>query len=119
MLWIQLPTSRSRRILCIGVESGILFAAFLASVALRFLGTSPEEGEYPLLIPKAVVAVLILQVALYYADLYEDFTSPSRMELLLRLTTGLPGGHGGRHARLLRLPHRPFRPRHRGASSFP
>ena len=91
MLWIQLPTSPSRRILCVGVESGILFAAFLASVALRFLGTSPEEGEYPLLIPKAFVAVLVLQVALYYADLYEDFTSPSRVELILRLTKAFLG----------------------------
>jgi sugar transferase (PEP-CTERM system associated) len=91
MLWIQLPTSRSRRILCIGVESGILFAAFLASVALRFLGTSPEDGEYPLLVPKAIIAVLVLQTALYYADLYEDFTSPSRVELLLRLTKAFLG----------------------------
>jgi sugar transferase (PEP-CTERM system associated) len=86
MLWIQLPTSRSRRILCIGGETGILFTAFLISVALRFLGTSPEDGEYPLLLPKAFVAVLVLQVSLYYADLYEDFTSAARVELLLKLT---------------------------------
>ena len=92
MRWIQIPTSRGRRFLCIAVESVILFLAFLASVGLRFVESGPaDDGHYPLLLPKALVAVVVLQIALYYADLYEDFTSPARVELLLRLTKAFLG----------------------------
>lgn len=91
MRWIQIPTSRGRRVLCIGVESVLFFVVFLASVGLRFLESGPPREGYPLLIPKALLATLVLQIALYYADLYEDFTSPARVELLLRLTKAFLG----------------------------
>src|SRR5687767_11370009 len=85
MRWIQLPTSPSRRLLCIGAESGIFVGAFLLAVALRFWNRAPSDPDYPLLFPKAILATIVFQICLYYADLYEDYTSPARVEMLLRL----------------------------------
>jgi len=87
MRWVQLPSSPFRRALCVVVETGLLAAGFGAAVAgaRPFFGASPEEGGYSLLFPKLVLATAVFQLSLYYADLYEEYTTPARMEMLLRL----------------------------------
>jgi sugar transferase (PEP-CTERM system associated) len=92
MRWVHLPTSGWRGVLCIVAESGILFLSFLAAVTVRFLGELPAEGGYPLFLPKALLAVAVFQLSLYYADLYEGYTTSARAELLVRLTRAFLAG---------------------------
>ena len=89
MRWAQLPTSGLRRSLFVAAESVILVAAFAVAVLLRH--GAAEAHELPLLVPKALIAALVLQLALYYADLYDEYTSAARAQLLLRLAQAFLG----------------------------
>ena len=88
MRWVQLPTSPFRRALCIFVETGLLAGAFMAALlaARVFFGATAEESGYALFFPKLVLATGVFQLSLYYVDLYDEYTTPARMEMLLRLT---------------------------------
>jgi len=69
-------------------EALLLLGAFLAALALRF---GAELWSYPLLWPKAVLCVAVLQLSLYYGELYEPRAWRS-MELFLRLGQCLIAG---------------------------
>ena len=117
MRWIQIPTSRSRRALCIGIESGILLASFLAAVGLRFLGRPRKSGT-----PS-------------WSQGTRDGGRPAGRALLRRPLRGLhharpcgaaaadhqglPGSHGRPRPSLLPDSRHPLRPRHRGLLHAP
>ncbi|MGD8895471.1 MAG: TIGR03013 family PEP-CTERM/XrtA system glycosyltransferase [Acidobacteriota bacterium] len=62
-------------------ESVLLLGVFFLAVALRF---GQEFWSYELLVPKALLCVAVLQLSLYYGELYE-LRARRRMELFLRL----------------------------------
>jgi sugar transferase (PEP-CTERM system associated) len=66
----------------------LLLGAFVAALALRF-GT--DFWRYELLLPKAVLCVAVLQLSLYYGELYE-WRARGRMELFLRVGQCLSAG---------------------------
>jgi sugar transferase (PEP-CTERM system associated) len=68
----------------VATEALIVFAAFLAAVLLRFQGNVAALLEYPRLVPKALLCVVVVLLALYYAEMYE-YRSRRRTELFLRL----------------------------------
>ena len=80
-------TTRARGV-AIASESVVLVGAFVAALALRF-GT--ELWDYPLLWPRAALCVAVLQLSLYYGELY-DLRAWRRMELFLRLGQCLAAG---------------------------
>ena len=82
MRWLYLSTPPRRQVLCALGESAILVSSLLAAVVLR-LGWDAHEV---LLIPKAILCALVLQLCLYYGDLYEDFAIRRRVELFLRIS---------------------------------
>jgi sugar transferase (PEP-CTERM system associated) len=65
----------------IASESFLLLGAFFLAVVLRF---GERFWAYELLVPKAFLCVLVLQLSLYYGELYE-LRARRRMELFLRL----------------------------------
>jgi len=62
-------------------ESVLLLGVFFLAVALRF---GDEFWRYELLVPKGFLCVIVLQLSLYYGELYE-LRVRRRMELFLRL----------------------------------
>jgi len=72
----------------IASETLLLFGAFFGALALRF-GT--HLWSYELLWPKAVLCVAVVQLSLYYGELYAPRVW-RRMELFLRLGQCLAGG---------------------------
>jgi FlaA1/EpsC-like NDP-sugar epimerase len=70
------------RVVAVAVESLILVAAFVAATALRFLEAHSYRYEH--VVPKALVAAAVIQICLYYSDLYEEYTMRRRIEILLR-----------------------------------
>ena len=71
---------RSREV-GIASESVLLLGVFFLAVALRF---GEEFWFYEHLVPKALLCVAVLQLSLYYGELYE-LRARRRMELFLRL----------------------------------
>jgi sugar transferase (PEP-CTERM system associated) len=65
----------------IATESILLLGVFFLAVALRF---GDRFWAYELLVPKAILCVIVLQLSLYYGELYE-LRARRRMELFLRL----------------------------------
>jgi sugar transferase (PEP-CTERM system associated) len=65
----------------IAAESVLLLGVFFLAVALRI---GEEFWFYDLLVPKALLCVAVLQLSLYYGELYE-LRVRRRMELFLRL----------------------------------
>jgi sugar transferase (PEP-CTERM system associated) len=65
----------------IATESVLLLGVFFLAVALRF---GDRFWAYEFLVPKALLCVIILQLSLYYGELYE-LRARRRMELFLRL----------------------------------
>ncbi|HEY7513480.1 MAG TPA: hypothetical protein VIC87_03335, partial [Vicinamibacteria bacterium] len=65
-------------------ETFILVVTFLIAAALRLGG----EGflGYELLVSKALLSAVVLQLCLYMGDLYETFAAPRPLDLLLRLS---------------------------------
>ncbi len=97
-------------------ETAIIVGSFVAAAFLRL---GPDDvWTYPLLIPKAFLSALVIQLCCYYYDLYGEFATPRRAELALRLAWacllgtlvltllywGLPGLLVGRGILLLHLP---------------
>ena len=66
------------------IESGILLAVFLLAVVLRF-GDLGALWEYEALLPKAVLCAVVVQLSLYYGELYEFRVFRRRLEVFLRL----------------------------------
>jgi sugar transferase (PEP-CTERM system associated) len=75
--------SRRARWLGILAESLILLLSFASAVLVRF-GTFGELLGYDSLLPKALLCALVVQLTLYYAELYE-YRSRGRLELFLVL----------------------------------
>jgi sugar transferase (PEP-CTERM system associated) len=71
-------------------ETAIIMISIVAAAALR-LGTQ-EFLDYEPLLPNALLSALVLQLCLYYGDLYEDFAVPGRLELILRLARAFLSG---------------------------
>ena len=69
-------------------ESVVLLGAFLLAGFIRF---GAELWSYPLLLPKAMLCVVVLQLSLFYSELYE-LRSRRRTELFLRLGQALAIG---------------------------
>jgi sugar transferase (PEP-CTERM system associated) len=80
------PTSTwPRNGLCLLAESGLLMAAFVIGYRFR-LGSSMVRwlGD-PTVMINAVVHAIVIQVCLYYGDLYEDSALRPRRETLIRI----------------------------------
>ena len=75
--------SLSARWLGVLAESLILLLAFVLALAARF-GSIEGVIGYELVLPKALVCTIALQLTLYYAELYE-YRSRRRLELFLLL----------------------------------
>jgi sugar transferase (PEP-CTERM system associated) len=74
-----MPASKSRLALVLLVEAVLVGGAFLLATWIR-LGDSGLHEPY--LAAKALLAAFVIQLFLYYGDLYVQFASPSRVELL-------------------------------------
>jgi sugar transferase (PEP-CTERM system associated) len=74
----------SRRVLSALAESTILVGVFVVAAAIRFRHTSAGLYGVDHLIPKAVLTTGVIQLCLYYTDLYEEYAMRRRMEILLR-----------------------------------
>ena len=74
---------RSARLLGFFAESLIVLLSFAAAVLAR-LGSLEGFLGYPLLVPKALVCVVAVQLTLYYAEMYE-YRSRRRFEIFQRL----------------------------------
>jgi sugar transferase (PEP-CTERM system associated) len=75
--------------LCAAGESAILIMALLAATALRSANARKGVLHPDLLVAKALVNALVVQLCFYYNDLYEDVALRQRMELYLRLGKSL------------------------------
>jgi sugar transferase (PEP-CTERM system associated) len=63
--------SSPRQTLCALGDSVILVLSMFAAAAIRFHSRGIEALEYDLLVPKAILAALVIQLCFYYSDLYE------------------------------------------------
>jgi sugar transferase (PEP-CTERM system associated) len=75
-------TSSLRPLLCAAVEAVILTLSVMAS-AVRLAADHSVEPR--MLVARALVIAVILQLCLYYNDLYEDFAWRRRVELFVRV----------------------------------
>src|SRR5262249_21403819 len=82
--------SRLRFALLVLSETLIIGVSFVLAAALR-LGPA-EFASYEFLLPKAFLSAVVLQLCLYYGDLYEEFASPSFLDLFLRLARAFAAG---------------------------
>ena len=78
---VYLPLGRLRKAFSVLIEGCLLVFAFVVASAARFHG-DPFKNE--LLLPKALVSALLIQICLYYTDLYEDHAMRRRIEIFLR-----------------------------------
>jgi sugar transferase (PEP-CTERM system associated) len=74
---------RGARLLGFFAESLVVLLSFAAAVFARFPSLEEFLG-YPLLLPKALVCVVAVQLTLYYAEMYE-YRSRRRFEIFQRL----------------------------------
>jgi sugar transferase (PEP-CTERM system associated) len=76
----------SLRFRALGVlsEALIVLVAFVAAVLVRFEGSQASLREYPNLVLKALLCVVVVLLTLYYGEMYE-YRSRRRMEVFLRL----------------------------------
>jgi len=65
-------------------EALIVLVAFLTAILVRFRGDPEEFLSYRRLVPKAVLCVVVVLLALYYGEMYE-YRAQRRTELFLRL----------------------------------
>ena len=72
MAGIYLPIPRMRQALFLLIESAILVATLLAAVTSRFAGNVDLVSGDRLLVPKILLTTFILQLCLYYSELYDD-----------------------------------------------
>jgi len=79
-----MSSRRNTGLLLGAADSAAILAAFLVAVEARVLDRHESLLDYDLLVPKALVHVAIVQVCLYYADLYDAGSLSRRIELLLR-----------------------------------
>jgi len=76
-------TSSLRLGLLVLAESLIIGLTFVLAAVLRF---GPGYFlSYEFLLPKALLSAVVLQLCLYYGDLYDEFATPRRLESILRL----------------------------------
>jgi sugar transferase (PEP-CTERM system associated) len=87
--WVRLPASNVRRLLLVSAETGLLVTTFLVATWVR-LGM--EGLEAPRVMTKALLAAFLIQLFLYYGDLYEQFASPDRLEFAIGLARAFLGG---------------------------
>ncbi len=102
--------------LVVMVEAVLIVASFVVAALLRF-GTE-EYLEYKFLLPKAILSAVVLQLCLYYLDLYEEFATPRHLDSILRVAQaflagtlilalvylGIPALRVGRGVLLIHLP---------------
>jgi sugar transferase (PEP-CTERM system associated) len=82
---VFVPLPRLRQSLFLLVELGVLTAALAAAVALRFAGdVEPLFRDGPWLL-RLLATPLLVQLCLYYAELYEDWAMRPRLDVLLRM----------------------------------
>ena len=78
---VFLPMGRLRKAFNVLIEGVLLVLAFTAATALRFHG---GFLSYDNLVAKALVSAALIQICLYYSDLYEDYAMRRRIEIFLR-----------------------------------
>jgi len=71
-----------RAYLCAAVESSLLIG--LLTLTAHYLGSARGPAHLTLM-PRVVLVTLVIQLCLYYNDLYEDFAWRRRRELLVRI----------------------------------
>ncbi len=77
------PLPSLRHGFCAAVEFVLLVGCFLTAVAVRFAGEPwLSLGDY---VGEGILHALVVQVCLYYGDLYEDSSMRRRMELFIRI----------------------------------
>ena len=76
-------------------DAAILCAAFVGAVYLRFNQDFGEVLRYPNLVPRLVVSVFVLQLCLYYADLYEDLPLQRPFDTAIRFVQSFLAGRQG------------------------
>jgi len=69
----------------IAVESAILYAVFLLANLLRFGGSLHQLWAYENLFVKALLCTAVVQICLFYGELYEFRAFRRRLELFLRV----------------------------------
>jgi sugar transferase (PEP-CTERM system associated) len=113
---VFLPTSPLHLLVWGLAETIIIAGSFVVAVLIR-LGPG-DAWPYPLLLPKAILSALVMQLCFYYDDLYDEFAPPRHAELALRLGRallvgtlvltllywGFPGLRVGRGILVLHLP---------------
>ncbi len=77
------PGFSARAAVFILAEAGIIAGSLAAAVWLR-LGWE-ELTAYRLLLPKAILSAVVLQLCLYFGDLYQDLSPPRKIDLVLRM----------------------------------
>jgi sugar transferase (PEP-CTERM system associated) len=70
-------------------ESLILMGALFMAMWIRL---GEEAFQIPLLLTKLVIAAFVMQLCLYYFDLYEQFASPDRLALATSLAPAFLAG---------------------------
>jgi sugar transferase (PEP-CTERM system associated) len=79
--WASLPESFLLRAVFVLVETLIIGGSLALAGRLRL---GEDLGDYPLLVPKALLSALVFQLCLYYSDLYEQFATRDLIEMVRR-----------------------------------
>lgn len=85
MRGIYPPIPTFRHVAYAFTETCLLVLAFLAAVAIRFGGVPDARTGYAAPLPIALLHALVLQLCLYYSDLYEEATFRWRQDLFMRI----------------------------------
>jgi len=78
-----------RKLAFILMETGFIMGMVLIGVYLRFLSDSTNFSSYEYLFLKALLIVVVVQLSLYYFDLYDLKIFRSNVELTIRLLQSL------------------------------
>ncbi len=73
-----------RRVVVVLAETAILIAAFAAATSIRLLDPGGHADEYQHIVSRGLVTAAVMQICLYYSDLYEEYAMRRRVEILLR-----------------------------------
>ena len=84
------PVSSVRLGLVVVAETVVIVASFIVAAVLRIGLETYHEEEYVL--PKAILSAVVLQLCLYYLDLYEEFATPRHLDSILRLAQAFLAG---------------------------
>ena len=76
---VQFSIASLNQAVCALVESALLVGTFMLAVLIRF-----DDLSYELALPKAILNTFVIQLCLYYSDLYQESAIRLRVQLFLR-----------------------------------